>query len=87
MYIVHKFVPSFVLRNSTEDTVAQECRLKFIDKEIFQIESPPGKSFWCVFNYYVKLALIINFILRNIIVTCCETSPCYLYLLLRDFFM
>ena len=65
MYIVRKFVPSLVLRNSTEDTVSQECRLKFIDKEIFQIESPPGKSFWYVFNYYVKLALIINFIFNS----------------------
>lgn len=30
-----------LLGNSTEDTVAEECKIKFIDKEIFQIEGPP----------------------------------------------
>ena len=39
------FGPFLVKRTNTEDTVAQECRLKFIDKEIFKIESPPGNSF------------------------------------------
>ena len=34
------------LRTNTEDTVAQECKLKFIDKEIFKIESHPGNHFY-----------------------------------------
>lgn len=33
-----------LLGTNTDDTVAQECRLKFIDKEIFKIESPPDPS-------------------------------------------
>ncbi|XP_020629479.1 E3 ubiquitin-protein ligase UHRF1-like isoform X1 [Orbicella faveolata] len=33
-----------LLGTNTEDTVAQEFRLKFIDKEIFKIESPPDPS-------------------------------------------
>lgn len=32
------------LGTNTEDTVSQECKLKFIDKEIFKIESPPDPS-------------------------------------------
>ncbi|KAK2563550.1 E3 ubiquitin-protein ligase UHRF1 [Acropora cervicornis] len=33
-----------LLGTNTDDTVAQECRLKFIDKEIFVIESPPDPN-------------------------------------------
>lgn len=40
----------FLFRTGTDDTVAQECRLKFIDKEIFKIENPPGKLKECLLS-------------------------------------
>lgn len=60
LYIcISKPISPLVLRNSTEDTVAEECKIKFIDKEIFQIEGPPGtvKSLEYVLNCFINFVL------------------------------
>lgn len=56
---ISKPISPLVLRNSTEDTVAEECKIKFIDKEIFQIEGPPGtvKSLEYVLNCFINFVL------------------------------
>lgn len=84
LYIcISKPISPLVLRNSTEDTVAEECKIKFIDKEIFQIEGPPGtvKSLEYVLNCFINFVLKQAPCLKQIVAKSLFCIPLLFYLL------